>query len=371
MLLMLLAVAIAIAGITYAKVIKVKKAIAMGKSFAPPPAAVTTVTVQPRPWTPLLRAVGSVKALQGVTVTTDLAGIVSEICFESGQAVRKGTLLLRLQSDQETAQLHGAQARKRLAELELARKLELRAKSALPASEIDLAENELQQATSAVEQASALLARKNITAPFDGMMGLRQVSLGQLLNPGTPIATMHSMDPVRVQFPLPQQQLALVKPGLALRLSAQGIGSGTWSGTITALDSQLSETARSITVEATLPNPGGSLRQGMFVHVEIPLPEEPNSLVLPASAINYAPYGDTIYVLFDGKDPQGNPQRQVESRAVKVGEAQGDLVRILSGLKAGEEVVSSGVFKLRPMAPVRVNNSLPPPAEAAPTPPNE
>lgn len=370
MLLMLFCVALAVSGIGYAKYRLILAGIAMGKSFAPPPAAVTTLKIQSQIWSPALTTIGSIKAIQGVTITTDLVGIVSEIRFESGQSIKKGQPLVLLQSDQENAQLHAADARRHLAEITLARKLELQAKSALAPTEIDSAESELQQASAAVEQAAALLARKQITAPFDGVLGLRQISLGQLLNPGTPIVTMHSIDPMRVQFTLPQHQLQTATPGNSIRILAQGTGTGSWTGKITALDSQLNDASRSITIEGTIPNPDGSLRQGMFVNIELPLQEESSALVVPASAVSYAPYGDSVYVIKDSTNPDGKSAKIVEQQFVKIGDARGDQVRILSGLKPGDEIVTSGVFKLRPGAAVQINNSVQPSNSPTPKPPN-
>lgn len=370
MLLMLVCVALAVAGIAYAKFRQIQAGIAMGKSFAPPPAAVTTLQIQPQNWSPALSAIGSLKANQGVTITTDMVGIVSEIRFESGQSIQKGDLIVLLQNDQETAQLHSANARQHLAELTLARKLELQAKSALAPAEVDAAESELLQSKAAVEQAAATLARKQIAAPFSGVLGLRQVSLGQLLNPGTPIVTMHSVDPMLVQFSLPQHQLTSATPGTPIRITAQGTGSGSWSGKITAIDSQLNDASRSITVEGSVPNPDGTLRHGMFVNVELPLREEANALIVPASAINYAPYGDSIYVVKETPGADGKPAKTVEQQFVKLGDARGDQVRILSGLKPGDEIVTSGLFKLRPGAAVQINNSVQPPNSPTPKPPN-
>jgi membrane fusion protein (multidrug efflux system) len=378
MLLMLLCVALALAGIASVKKRQIEAGMAMAKSFAPPPAAVTTVTLESQPWTPSIRVVGTLHAVQGVAVSTDLAGIVSEIAFDSGQSVQKGALLVQLQSDQEKAQLEAADARLHLAELEVQRKRDLRAKNAIPSSEADAAENELLQARAQREQTLALLQRKRICAPFDGVLGIRQASLGQYLNPGSPVVTMDSLDPIRVRFSLPQQQAAQAVIGGSLRISLEDppptattpTTARFWPGSITARDSRVDENSRSLTIEGTLANAEHMLRPGMFVTVEIPLPAESGALVIPASAILYAPYGDSVFVLKDGKNEEGAPVQMVEARIVKLGAARGDQVRVLQGLRAGEEIVSSGVFKLRPDAPVKVNNSVQPPNSAAPTPPN-
>lgn len=372
MLLMLLGVALAVAGIASVKKRQIEAGMAMAKSFAPPPVAVTTVQVTGQSWTPSIRVVGTLFAVQGVAVSTDLAGIVSALAFDSGQSVKKGALLVQLQSDPEKAQLEAAKARLHLAELEIQRKRDLRTKNAIPASEVDAAENELLQARAQQEQTLALLERKRICAPFDGVLGIRQVSLGQYLNPGSPVVTMHSMDPIRVRFSLPQQQAPMAAPGAPLRITLEDSHAPgrVWEGTITALDSRVDENSRSLTVEGTLANADQTLRPGMFVTVELPLPAEEGALVIPASAVRNAPYGDAVYVLKTGKNEEGAPIQSVEARNVKLGASRGDQVRVLQGLRVGEEIVSAGVFKLRPDAAVKVNNDVQPPNSATPRPPN-
>ncbi len=370
MLVMLFCVALALAGIGYSKFRQIQAAIAMGKSFAPPPSAVTTLILSPQRWEPVVKVIGTLKAVQGVTVSTDLAGIISEIGFESGVSVKKGTLLVQLNSDSEHAQLAAAQVRRDLAVLEVKRKRELLAKNALSASETDAAEAEVRQSEAACAQAAALLARKRITAPFDGVLGLRQVNLGQFLNPGSPVVSLQALDPIRVQFNLPQQEIGAAALEKKVRVSAQEVAGGPREGKVSALDSQVDEASRAISVEATLANPDQALRPGMFVTVELPLDAEPEVLVIPASAVNYAPYGDSVYVVLEGTDSEGKPAKTVDQRFVKLGQNRGDQIRVLEGLKAGEEVVTSGVFKLRQGAAVVLNNSVQPSNSPAPTPPN-
>ena len=367
---MLLCVAVAILGIGFAKFRQIQAAIAMGKSFAPPPSAVTTLILAYQDWEPTIRVIGSLKAVQGVQVSTDLAGIVAEIAFESGKPVKKGDLLVQLSSDQERAQLAAAQARRDLAILDAARKRDLVALKAAPLSDRDTTEAELRKAEAACAEAAALLARKRITAPFDGVMGIRQVSLGQFLNPGAPLATMHSLDPIQVQFTLPQQQIAAAIPGRTIQVIVDELPGNPRVGTIVALDSQLDQATRAITVEATLPNADHALRPGMFVNVELPLPKEAEVLVVPASSISYAPYGDAVYVVKETPDATGKSVKTAVQKFVKLGQNRGDQIRVLSGLNPGDEVVTSGVFKLHPGTPVQVNNNVTPGNEAAPHPPN-
>jgi membrane fusion protein (multidrug efflux system) len=342
----------------------------MGKSVAPPPSAVTTMVLEPQTWEPSIRVIGTLKAVQGLNVSTDLAGIVAEIAFDSGKTVKKGDLLVQLNADQEKAQLAAAEARRDLAKLEAGRKRELQSQNAAPASERDAADAELRRAEAACAEVAALLARKRVTAPFDGIIGIRQVSLGQYLNPGAAIATMHSLDPIRVQFNVPQQQMGSTPAGARVRIVSEGSPELVRDGVITALDSQVSEASRAITVEATLQNADRVLRPGMFVNVEIPMPKEEGVFVVPASSISYAPYGDSVYVVKESSTPEGKPTKIVNQQFVKVGQNRGDQIRILSGLSSGDEIVTSGVFKLRPGGEVQINNNVKPPAEASPKPPN-
>jgi membrane fusion protein, multidrug efflux system len=368
MILMLVCVVVFVAAIAFFKVMQIKAAMAKGASFAPPPAAVTTTVVKAQTWQPVLSAVGSLKAVNGVTVSTDLGGIVSEIAFESGKPVKKGDLLVKLDTEQEEAQLHSAEAKRDLAKLDLDRKRDLAAKHAVSSSEFDSAQSQFRQADAAVQEAQAIIGRKQIAAPFDGFLGIRMVNVGQYINAGTPIVPLQSLDPIYVEFALPQQHLGALAVGKKLRLSASGVAGEAFDGEITAVDSRIDETTRNILVQGTARNPGNKLRPGMFVNVEVLLPPTDGVIAIPSSAISYAPYGDSVFVVKDKKGPDGKPMKEAQQQFVKLGPARGDQVSILSGLKAGDEVVSSGVFKLRPGAPVQVNNSVQPGSELNPKP---
>lgn len=369
MLVMLLLVGLFIGGLAYWKATSIQKQMAMHATMGPPPTAVTTVKVQPQTWQPILSAIGSLRAVNGVTVSTDLAGIVSEIAFESGTLVKKGDLLVKLDTQQEDAQLRSAEARLALAKSEVVRKGDLVQKKAIAASEWDSAESELRQAEAAVEEMRALVARKRISAPFDGMIGIRQVNIGQYLQPGADIVPLVSMDPVYVDFSLPQQHLSKVAVGGKVRISASGSGEQV-EGDITAVDSRVDESTRNIMVQATIQNPEHKLRPGMFVDVQVLLPETENILAIPSSAISYAPYGDSVFVVTPTTGPDGKAGAKVVSKFVKLGTKRGDQVSVVSGLQPGDEVVSSGVFKLRPDAPVHVNNEIQPGNELNPRPSN-
>lgn len=370
MLLMLLVMAAIIAGLYYVKKQSIMAGIAMGAKFAPPPTPVTTVVVKGQTWQPVLSAVGSLRAVNGVMLSTDLAGIVSEISFESGSQVKKGDMLVTLETQQEEAQLRSAEARLKLSKTDLDRKRDLVEKKAVSQSDWETAESQVQQMQASVDEMKAVIARKHITAPFDGAVGIRQVNLGQYLNPGAPIAPLQSIDPIYVEFNVPQQHINDVAVGKKIRLVPSGQGDADFTGEITAVDSLIDAVTRNIKAQATIKNPEHKLRAGMFVSVEVLLPEQMNVLAIPSSAIAYAPYGDSVYVVRDGenKSSDGKPVKVVLQQNVKLGPQRGDQVAVLSGLKEGDEIVSSGVFKMRPGAPVTINNSVQPGNELNPKP---
>jgi membrane fusion protein, multidrug efflux system len=370
MLLMLVLVAIFIAGIGYWKYVQIQRGMAMGAKFGPPPSAVTTIVVQPQQWQPVLRAVGSLRAVNGVVVSTDLAGIITEIAFESGRQVKKGDVLVKLDTQQEEAQLRSAEARLELARSDLERRRELLAKKAIAQAEFDAAESQLRQMQASVQEMKALMDRKRINAPFDGVIGIRQVDVGQYLNPGAAIAQLQSLDPIYVEFALPQQHLATVELKKRVRITATGFGQTAFEGEINAIDPQVNEASRNFTVQATIQNPEHRLRPGMFVDVEVLLPMQEGVLAIPSTSIAYAPFGDSVYVIREVPGPDGKAVKQAQQQFVKLGPTRGDQVTILSGLQPGDEVVTSGAFKLRPGAPVQVNNSVQPGNELNPKPAN-
>ena len=346
--------------------------IAMYKKMGPPPSAVTSSVVKAQTWQPVLSVVGSMRAVNGVFVSTDLAGIVSEIAFDSGREVKKGDLLVRLDTQQEQAQLHSAQARRELARISLERQRDLIAKKAVAQSEYDAADSEFRQADAAVEEAQAMIARKTIIAPFDGLVGIRQVDLGQYLNVGAAIAPLQSLDPIYVEFSIPQENFTQVVPGKRIRVRADGIEGREFEGKITAIDSKVDEATRNVTIQATVQNPDRKLRPGMYVSVDVLLPEQTGVVAIPASSINYAPYGDSVFIVKDATTPgpDGKLGKEVIQQFVKLGSSRGDQVAVLSGVKPGDEVVTSGVFKLRSHAPVLINNSAKPGDDLNPNPPD-
>ena len=360
-----IAIAFALGGI---KFFQVRKAMAEYASFAPPPETVTSLIAEEEAWIPSLKAVGSTAAVQGVTVSTDEPGIVQKIDFESGQAVKQGDLLVQLEVSQEQAQLRSAEAQMRLAGANLLRQQNLFKSRVSSQADYDSAQAQYDQAVAKVEEVNALINKKTIRAPFSGVLGIRAVNLGQYLQSGAQVAPLQSLDPIYVNFWLPQQNLGQIGAGQLVSVQADGLPNVTFDGTINAVDAVVDEATRNVRVQATLSNPNALLRPGMFVNTEVPLASKSNHVVLPATAIQYAPYGDMVYIIEDLKGPDGKTYRGVRQQVVKVGESRGDRVAILSGVNAGEEVVTSGVFKLRPGVHVQVNNSIQPENSEAPKP---
>jgi membrane fusion protein (multidrug efflux system) len=360
-----IAIVFALGGI---KFFQVRKAMAEYASFAPPPETVTSLIAEEEAWIPSLKAVGSTAAVQGVTVSTDEPGIVQKIDFESGQAVKQGDLLVQLEVSQEQAQLRSAEAQMRLAGANLLRQQNLFKSRVSSQADYDSAQAQYDQAVAKVEEVNALINKKTIRAPFSGVLGIRAVNLGQYLQSGAQVAPLQSLDPIYVNFWLPQQNLGQIGAGQLVSVQADGLPNVTFDGTINAVDAVVDEATRNVRVQATLSNPNALLRPGMFVNTEVPLASKSNHVVLPATAVQYAPYGDMVYIIEDLKGPDGKTYRGVRQQVVKVGESRGDRVAILSGVNAGEEVVTSGVFKLRPGVHVQVNNSIQPENSEAPKP---
>jgi membrane fusion protein (multidrug efflux system) len=370
MTIMLVAFVLLVAALGVIKYLQVKAIIAKYASFGPAPAAVTSSIARAQNWQPVLTAVGSMRAVNGVLVSTDLAGIVSQITFESGSEVKKGDLLVKLDTRQEEAQLHSAEAKRELARINLDRQRDLIAQKAVAQSDFDSAQSEFSQDDAAVEEAQALIARKTIVAPFDGLAGIRQVDLGQYLNVGATIAPLQSIDPIYVEFSVPQQDVNQVSSGKKLHIRADGID-GEFDGTVTAIDSKVDEATRNITVQGTVQNPHHLLRPGMYVNVDVLLPEQEGVVAIPSTAIEYAPYGDSVFIIKAVPvSPDNKVGKEVVQQFVKLGATRGDQVAILSGVHPGDEVVASGVFKLRSHAPVTVNNSVQPDENPNPNPPD-
>jgi membrane fusion protein (multidrug efflux system) len=359
-----------VAGFGFVKFSQIQGFITMAKSgaFEPPPTAVTTDLAQRTEWQPTLESVGTVTAVNGVTVSTDLAGIVRQIAFESGSKVREGDLLVHLDTTQEEAQLHSAEAQRDFAAVSLKRDKDLVEKHAISQSDYDNADAVFRQNQASVDQFKALIARKTLRAPFDGVAGIRQVNLGQYLKEGDMVVTLQAFDPIYVNFSLPQQDLSKLIIGEPVQLRVDAFPDQIFNGAITAINSLVDQATRNVQVQATFKNSDFRLRPGMFAKVSVILSERQNVVAIPATAIHYAPYGDSIFVVSELKDPQGKEYKGVKEQFIKTGQSRGDMIAVVSGLKPGDEVVTSGVFRLKSGAHVKVNNQVKPGSDLAPNP---
>jgi membrane fusion protein (multidrug efflux system) len=350
--------------------IKVLQIVRMVSSKPPMPVeTVTSALVKEEDWAPVLSSVGSVSAVQGAIVSAELGGTVSEVGFESGAVAKKGDVLLRLDTSSEQAQLRTAEADLELARADLERSRGLAARKVISKAEIDGTESKFKQKEGTVDNMRAMIAKKEVRAPFDGQLGIRQVNVGQMINPGQLVVPLQALDPVYVDFALPQQHLAKLSPGLEARVRTDAVSGREFVGKLTAINPNVDPITRNVQVQATLENPDHALRPGMFAKVEVVLPEKHKALVIPGSAISYAPYGDSVFVIEKKKDPKSGKESQtIRQQFVRVGEARGDFVSINNGLKAGETVVGTGVFKLRNGMAVTINNDLAPKPQVNPTP---
>jgi len=357
-------------GLGFVKFKQIQIAIAQGASFQPPPEAVTTIVAKQEVWPATLSAIGTMAAVHGVTVSADLPGTVERVLFDSGQSVSAGQVLAVLDTRQEQAQIAALEAQRELARLTFDRMQGLLKERVISQAELDRATAEYRQNDARVGEIHAAVQRKTIRAPFSGILGIRQVNLGQYLAAGNELVTLQSLNPIYVNFGVPQQSAGQIPVGRTVRLTTDDLAGAEWSGRVTAIDSKVDEATRNIQIQATFANPGGKLRPGMFVQTEVTLGPSQSVVALPSSAISYAPYGDSVFVVADLKGQDGRTYRGARQQFVKLGPARGDQVAVLSGVKPGDEVVTSGTFKLRNGAAVQINNTVQPANNAAPKPGN-
>ena len=347
------------------------------KQFTPappfefPPESVTSAKAEAQEWDRAVNAVGSLRADQGVTVSSEGQGTVKRIAFESGARVQAGDVLVELDSEVERAQLAAAQAKAALADVNIARARDLQERNVISKSEFDAVDAANKQSLADVKSLQATLEKKSMRAPFTGRVGIRTVNLGQFLDRGNPIVTLQALDPIHVDFWLPQQRVPEIKVGYTVRLAIDARPGVVFEGKVAAISPEIDATSRTVRVEATLANADEQLSPGMFVNVSVVAPEKTGVVAIPAMAIYYQPYGDTVFVAKESKDAKsGQTVKIAEQRFVKVGESHGDFVNILSGVKPGEEVVTTGAFKLSNGRKLFIDNSLAPKAELAPKPAN-
>jgi len=367
MLLMLVVAAAVIGGLGYFKLRQVQAAAKNG-AFQPPPEAITTLVAKQETWPATLGVVGTIAAIHGVTVSADLPGTVDQIKFDSGKTVEAGEILVELDTRQERAQLASMESQRDLAKVNYARMQQLVHEGVISRMDYDKAMADQKQTEANTAEIRATIERKTIRAPFAGVLGIRQANLGQYLAAGSPIVTLQSVNPIYVNFSVPQQDIQHVQAGHNVRITTDDLAGKAFTGRVNAIDSIVDQSTRNIQVQATLQNPGGRLHPGMFVQVEVGVGAQRSVFPLPASAISYAPFGDSVFIVSELKGPDGRTYRGVHQQFVKIEGARGDQVGVISGIKSGDEVVTSGVFKLRNGAAVAVNNKIQPGNDPAPKP---
>ncbi len=367
MVFMLLAMVVLVGGIVGSRIyfgVKMGRAMAAQK---PPPVAVSAVAAREASWSLSLHTVGSFAPVQGVTLDAELDGVVTAIAFASGATVQAGDLLLRQDTSAEEAQLTSAEARLELARLSLDRARELRARATNSQADLDAATAAFRQAGGEVAAIKAAIAKKTIRAPFAGRLGIRQANLGQLLRTGSAIVALETEDPIYLNFTLPQQNAREVAVGHRVRVTTDAYPGAAFDGEISAINPGIDAATRALQVQATFHNPDGRLRSGMFASVEVLLPEAEKVVYVPLSALVYNPYGDAVYVVEDkGRDEAGQPNLVVRQQFVQAGVTRGDLVALVKGVSAGDQIVTTGQLKLRNGTRVVINNAVAASASPAP-----
>ena len=371
MIIIIIGLILVVGGLGGIKGLQINRMIAQARQFAPPPETVTTAVARTESWESLLTAVGSLEAVRGVMVTAELTGKVVDIEFEPGTMVRAGDLLAKQDTSTEEAQLRAAEATAALAKSNYDRMKELLGRKIISQSEYDNTEAQYKQAMAQCDNIRTVIAKKNVRAPFAGRLGIRLINLGQVLSEGQAIVSLQALDPIFVNFLLPQQELAKLQPGLTVRVTTDALPGQTIEGKITALNPQVDASTRNIRIQATVANGQERLRPGMYVNVAVVLPARDKVLAIPATAVLYAPYSDSVFVVEEKKSERGGqPITAVRQQFAQLGEKRGDFVSVVSGLKEGETVVSSGVFKLRNGQDVVVDDRLSPVFNLTPKPEN-
>ena len=357
-------------GLGSIKYLQINRMIAQGKEFAPPPTVVTAAPVRATQWEQRLTAVGSLEAVQGVTVTAELSGKVDAIAFAPGARVEAGDLLVQQDIASEKAQLRANEAALALKKADYERARELLDQKVVTRAAYDQALAEYKQAQAAIDNVRSVIAKKTIRAPFAGKLGIRRINLGQILEAGQPIVSLQALDPIFVNFALPQDQVTRLQPGLAVRIAVDALAGDLVEGRVTAINPEVDATTRNIRVQATVENRQERLRPGMFATVEVVLPRADPVLVIPVTAVLYAPYSDSVFVLESRAADGTEASLVLRQQFVRLGEKRGDFITVQGGLEADQRVVSTGVFKLRNGMQVTVDNTLAPDFQFSPRPEN-
>ncbi|MFZ7096032.1 efflux RND transporter periplasmic adaptor subunit [Luteimonas dalianensis] len=342
-----------------------------------PPVSVATFDARAEQWSGQLEAVGTLVAVNGTDVTTEAGGVVQKIAFQAGQPVSAGTLLVELNSAAELASLEALEASARLATVQAERWRTLGADRLVSQAEVEERATQAATARAQAESQRALIAQKRIRAPFDGELGIRRVNLGQYVAPGDPIVSLQSLDPIFLDFTLPEQELGQVREGMLVRARVDSLEGREFEGTVTAIEPAVDAATRNFRVQATLDNPERLLRPGSFARVGFDVGGDEDVVVIPQTAVAFNPYGNVVYLVVPGPEGEATDQDDAEGpnlvarqRFVTTGRTRGDMIEVTRGLEPGETVVNGGLLRLRNDAAVVVNNEVQPSADEDPQPAN-
>jgi len=367
MVIMLIAVAVVFGGIFGFQAFKAMMIKKFMSSMAQPPQTVTALKAANSPWQPNLEAVGSLRAVKGADLSLEVSGVVDTISFNSGDDVNEGTALLKLRSDDDQAKLESLQATADLNQITYDRDQKQFKLQAVSQATIDTDAANLKNAQAQAAQQQAILDKKTLKAPFTGHLGIRAVDLGQYLGAGTVIVTLQALDPIFVDFFVPQQSIDQLKLGQPVAVKIDAFKDQTFPGEVSAINPKVDASTRNVQVRATMKNADHRLIPGMYATIDISTGAPLNYVTLPQTAITYSPYGNTVYIVDEkGKDASGKPQLVARQNFVTMGSTRGDQVAVLKGVNEGEMVVTSGQIKLHNGTTVLIDNSIHPTADASP-----
>jgi membrane fusion protein (multidrug efflux system) len=358
--------AVLVVALATVKYFQISSAIAEAESRQQPPASVTSFTAKLDSWPKVYPSVGSLSAVNGTILRAEEPGRVSAVHVKSGSMVEKGQLLLEFNSDAEQAQLVGMSAQLELARLTAKRQRALRKRGSNSQYDLDQAESSLRNLQAEVNRIKAVIERKKIVSPISGMAGIRQANIGEILQQGDAVIAVNSYDSLYVDFSLPQSALENISLGARVDVSIDAFEGEVFEARLTAIDSQIDPLTRNISLQATLDNEKARVRPGMFASVRLFLDQSDKIVSIPESSISFAPYGDSVWII-EPEQKTGAP-RAIRSQTVKLGRRIGDQIAVTAGLEVGQEVVSSGIFMMRPGLNVLVNNSVSPGSQLNPTP---
>ncbi len=346
--------------IAWVKYAQIKTLIDMGETMVEPPSTISSASVKRYQWESTLSAIGSLEAAKGLEITADLSGRITKINFDAGTEVKAGDLLVEQDTSTEKAQLRAASSTVALEKNNFDRVTQLYRRKVASKSEYDSAESAYQSARADADNIRAAIEKKTIRAPFDGRLGIRLVNLGQSIAAGEPVVSLQATNQMFVNFFLPQQDVPRLEKGLAIRLTSDAVPSKTFEGSINAINPEIDSATRSVEIQAILANPEGQLLPGMFASIDVLLPNPSDVLIIPITAVQYATYGDSVFVIEEKQNNENTDALVVRQQFIRLGETRGDYVVVTKGLSEGENIASAGVFKLRNGAPVTINNNVVP-----------